>query len=641
MNLTPFRHKAARWLSHALLLALLLGALAALAPATPARAAGPVVTNTNDSGAGSLRQAISDASSGDTITFDPALNGQTIGLTSGLLLLDKILTIQGPGADKLTISGSNLSRHFDVTDAAAVTIADLKLTDGDADLVGGFGGSIFNGGTLIMKSMVVTGNHSNQQAGAIQNQGKLTIINSTLSDNDTSLGGGAIANFNVLDISESTISGNTANTGGGIAGGGLLTISNSTISGNRGDSFGGGIASVGTIKLLNSTVTNNVTSRENSTIGGGGIALNGFQANITISGSIVAGNIDQSGQSPDLDTAFSTQGLILSLGNNVIGTNGSNSGFVNGVKGDQVGTNAAPLDPKLGPLANNGGSTRTHLPLVGSPAIDKGGTVCPSADQRGVSRPQGAACDVGAVEVETVVTPPPAPTPTISVVPGGVCFTGSTAKATINLLVDPAASTLTASSSNQAQLPDGKLLVAGSGPERTLTLTAAGTNGQAQITLTASAGGVNGTTTVNVLVGTSSADTIIGTSGNDVIFGLGANDTLNGGGRNDLLCGGSGNNTLSGGDGDDTLITESGSDTLSGGAGDDLLISGKGTNILNGDAGNDTLVGGDAKDTLNGGDDNDTLTGAKGGDSFSGGNGTDVATDFNPVQGDKQDGTLP
>ncbi|MBC8074437.1 MAG: hypothetical protein H7Y32_00040, partial [Chloroflexales bacterium] len=85
MNLTPFRHKAARWLSRALLLALLLGALVALAPITPARAASLVVTTTNDSGPGSLRQALTDASSGDTITFDPSVSGQTIGLTTGQL----------------------------------------------------------------------------------------------------------------------------------------------------------------------------------------------------------------------------------------------------------------------------------------------------------------------------------------------------------------------------------------------------------------------------------------------------------------------------------------------------------------------------------------------------------------------------
>ncbi|MBC8077699.1 MAG: hypothetical protein H7Y32_16605 [Chloroflexales bacterium] len=466
----------------------------------------------------------------------------------------------------------------------------------------------------------------------------MAVNNSTISDNLTGANGAGILNGenSIMTLTNSTVTGNRASLGGGVDNQGTLTINTSTISSNATDGGGAGIDNTGTLTVRDSTITNNLTNNTNGFRHSGGIfnSPNGG-AIAQIGGSIVAGNIDLSGETPDVSGAF------VSLGSNVVGTGDGSGGFTNGLNGDQVGTNIAPLDAKLGLLVNNGGATRTHLPLAGSPALDKGGSVCPATDQRGVSRPQGAFCDVGAVEVEAVIAPPPAPNPTISVTPGGVCFTGSTAKATINLLVDPAAATLTASSSNQSLLPDSKLVVAGSGTQRTLTLTAAGANGQAQITLTASAGGVNSTTTMNVFVGTSSADTIIGTLGNDVIFGLGANDTLNGGGGSDLLCGGSANNTLAGGDGDDTLITESGSDTLSGGAGDDLLISGKGTNILNGDAGNDTLVGGDAKDTLNGGDDNDTLTGAKGGDTFSGGAGTDVATDFNAKQGDKQDGTLP
>jgi hypothetical protein len=93
-------------------------------------------------------------------------------------------------------------------------------------------------------------------------------------------------------------------------------------------------------------------------------------------------------------------GLLVSGGYNLIGDSSGSTAFTNGVNGDQVGSAASRLDPKLGALATNGGPTQTHAPLAGSPAIDAGPLApCPTAaDQRGVARPQGLRCDIGAVE---------------------------------------------------------------------------------------------------------------------------------------------------------------------------------------------------------------------------------------------------
>src|SRR5260370_25665663 len=95
------------------------------------------VLNNTDSGDGSLRVAIAAASSGDTITFDPSLAGQTITLTSGELAIDKSLDIKGLGADQLTISGNDASRVFDISGGLTVTLAHLAIVHGRASQAGG------------------------------------------------------------------------------------------------------------------------------------------------------------------------------------------------------------------------------------------------------------------------------------------------------------------------------------------------------------------------------------------------------------------------------------------------------------------------------------------------------------------------
>jgi len=193
------------------------------------------VTNTNDSGPGSLRQALVNANDGDRITF--AVTG-TIGLTSGELVIDKSITISGPGPNTLTVSRSSNTqfRICHVMPDHTVTIQGLTISGGYAHF--DFAGGILNDhATLILTNCAVATNEGNYGGGGVYNDGSngsaaLTIANSTISGNSSSSpGGGYAAGGGILSVgsNEST----------------TLTIINSTISGNSAvsgfpDNFGSG-----------------------------------------------------------------------------------------------------------------------------------------------------------------------------------------------------------------------------------------------------------------------------------------------------------------------------------------------------------------------------------------------------------------
>src|SRR5262249_43099092 len=154
---------------------------------------------------------------------------------------------------------------------------------------------------------------------------------------------------------------------------------------------GGGIHA-GALTLLNITVTDNDANS------GGGVFLPSGGVS-SVRNSIIAGNlVDLDGSGPDVSGAFT------SAGHNLIGDGSGATGFTNGTNGDMVGTADDPIDPRLGPLAFNGGPTRTHALLAGSPAIDRGDTAAPGSDQRGVARPHDGdgdgsrIADIGAFE---------------------------------------------------------------------------------------------------------------------------------------------------------------------------------------------------------------------------------------------------
>jgi hypothetical protein len=380
--------------------------LAAFAVGMPAgaQAATLTVTNLNDSGPGSLRQAIASAASGDTITF--AVRG-TITLTSGQLTLDKDLTIAGPGAAVLAISGNGVSGVFLVEAGVTAVIDGLTLRDGVA-AGSDYGDAIRNLGTLTLTRSTVT---ANPGGTAIYNRyqgGVMTISDSTITQN---AGYGVISEGTLMTIERSTIAGSaydgvrnygasmeiidsriTGNGDRGILALGEVTITRSTIAGNGEE----GVFSQGAplVTITSSTISANgwgIVGRSSSglSVRSSTIAFNRREGLITIgpvtlTNSIVAHNAG--------GNCAATMDPLTSGGFNL---SSDATCFTAG------GTDRLSTDPLLGPLADNGGPTPTHLPLPGSPAINGGGPApCPTdTDQRGISRPQRSACDIGAVEV--------------------------------------------------------------------------------------------------------------------------------------------------------------------------------------------------------------------------------------------------
>jgi parallel beta-helix repeat protein len=276
------------------------------------------VTNNQDSGAGSLRAEIKAANNGDTIVFDPSLNGQTITLTTGELLIKKNLTISGPGAGQLTISGNNASREFEVASGMQVTLSGLTMSNGQ----GVIGGGILNNGTLTVSYCTLSANHANvpstktfNEGGGIDNFGALTVSNSTLSNNGTTGTGGGIKSSGNLTISNSSVLGNT---GGGIDCGATTTISGSTVSQNSGGQGAGIINhSNGTMNLTGCTVSHNTATR-----GAGGIDN---QGTLTISG----GSTISDNTSPDSAGGIhNLNGTLTITGSSLLRNSGVNGGGV-------------------------------------------------------------------------------------------------------------------------------------------------------------------------------------------------------------------------------------------------------------------------------------------------------------------------
>jgi CSLREA domain-containing protein len=336
--------------------------------AAPVSAATVVVNTTTDQALGScssscsLRDAVATANPGDTVQV-PA--GHYV-LTLGDIISETSLTIVGAGARSTVLDGNGASRIFQFPNSGgtqAVELDDLSLINGLA-------------ATPDVRNRILVG-------GALTGKASLTLRRCRLAGNQA-LVGGAVYALGDLTIDQCTITGNTANQGffggGGIAANGnTFTMTNSTVTGNTAIGLGGGaLIAVSELHLINITVTANQAS-----LGGGGLFLSG---NGSLANSIIA---DNTGGDCDLvdSIPFTDHNL----------DSDSSCGFVDA--GSHPGVN-----PLLGPLANNGGATDTHALLAGSPAIDAGNNAtCRATDQRGVTRPQGPACDIGAFEI--VATP--------------------------------------------------------------------------------------------------------------------------------------------------------------------------------------------------------------------------------------------
>src|SRR5437764_12097012 len=189
-----------------------------------AHAATITVTNNRNSGSGSLRQALADDHNEDSSNFDSSLKGQTITLTSGELVVNKIVSINGPGPNNLAVDANHASRVFHVSEGASAVISGLSIINGSAS--GLYGGGIYNNhSTLSVINCTLSGNSAASGGGigneSYQGTATLTVLNSTLSRNSAASGGGIYSEGQLdgsatLEVLNSTLSGNWATFGGAI-----------------------------------------------------------------------------------------------------------------------------------------------------------------------------------------------------------------------------------------------------------------------------------------------------------------------------------------------------------------------------------------------------------------------------------------
>ena len=378
------------------------------------------VTNGDDDGPGSLRAAIRDADPSTTIDF--RFTGVVL-LTSGELLVDKDLTIVGPGSAMLTISRDLKSsttpfRILEVSVNANVDLSSVTLSNGH--LPDTSGGAILNNGTLNLEGVRITNNSvgsvtipgflTSGDGGGCDNSlgAEMTLTNCSVDGNGCNYFGGGIHNSGMLTVTNSTISGNTAGYGGGIYSTGTLTMTNSTITGNTTFTFGhlgfeggrgGGLIATGSTVLVCDTISANQAPYPGAGIIGG--------SSVNITNCIVAANIQNGGVITE-ETDIS--GTVQSGGYNLVGVSIDGNGFGST---DLTGDTVAPLDPKLGPLQNNGGLTSTMSLLPGSPALDHGISAGLATDQTGAPRtadqsnitnpPGGDGTDIGSVEAPITI----------------------------------------------------------------------------------------------------------------------------------------------------------------------------------------------------------------------------------------------
>jgi len=419
------------------------------------------VLNANNSGAGSLRQALLDVCADGTITFNTSLSGVEILMDPGAqLTLTKNVTIDGSALmSRVKVTTGYAGRAFQVNSGVTATLNGLRITSNYST---GNGAGIYNQGNLSVYNSYFFNNDTLEDGGAIYNTGSLLLVNNTFDQNNAAGGGAGIYNSGTLAVTNSSLTKNIAFFGGGIfnnggtmsvnstilsennagiTGGGLynaasgsMTVRNSTLVDNFASAGGGIHNESGTVVVTGSTLTHNYTNDPN---GSGGGILNGPGATLTVVNTTLSGNIadylgggiynrgtltlTNSTLSGNSASASGGGGLInyvgtLHMANTIIANSITGGDCING-GGGTIATNLNNLvedgacggtmgDPMLGPLVDNGGPTDTMALLPGSPAIDAGDDATCAAepvngvDQRGVTRPQGAHCDIGAFEKE-------------------------------------------------------------------------------------------------------------------------------------------------------------------------------------------------------------------------------------------------
>ncbi len=358
-----------------------------------------------------------------------------------------------------TIIDSTLSGNHAETNAGAIyglagatTITNSAISDNTSEIVGAIANA---GGTLTITGSTISGNVSvGSHAGGIysRSNGIVTIVDSDIAANEAGASGGGIyAADSTVTITHSTVNNNQArNSGGGVFSSGDNTnvfIADSTIDGNQTTSAGAGIyVSSGFLTMTNSTASNNVMVPASGGVIGSGGGLYNLFGTTTVSNSTFSGNSARTGGGiynyesgiltvinstvsdntgmPDSFVPVVADGIgnagDITLTNTLVANNRDFDNCVNlGGSFTSAGGNLSDDDSclldqpsdlpdtatGLGPLTDNGGPTLTHLPEPDSPAIDSGLIIaCPDADQRNIERPQGAGCDIGAVEVRQGAT---------------------------------------------------------------------------------------------------------------------------------------------------------------------------------------------------------------------------------------------
>jgi len=320
----------------------------------------------------SLREAIQEANllpGPDTINLPPGTYtmdipgaDEDLGASGDLDITDDV-TIIGIGTTRIE---SHVGRILHVHEGN-VSITGLTLLQGDANndqASGRAGGAVYNApaSTLTLNACAMTINQAQGGGGAIYNGGTLSLNGSTLTTNS------AVGNSR----------------GGAVYNNGTMIVTNCSLNGNSSTDGSGGIYSTASsiLRVNNSTIAENAST---GGIGGGGLKAEAGCA-IHVTNTLIANN-SASGPNDDCEASLTSSG-----GNMVMDADGC-SGLGTG--------DITSVDPLLGPLQNNGGRTLTRAPLPASQALETGGTVgaCELTDQRGLSRPQGVACDRGAVEL--------------------------------------------------------------------------------------------------------------------------------------------------------------------------------------------------------------------------------------------------
>jgi MBG domain (YGX type)/Bacterial Ig-like domain (group 3) len=377
--------------------------------------------------AGDLLWAITQANAntnpaGSVIEFDPTVfsssSPQTITLTSTLELSEAPWpeVIQGPGANAVTVSGNDVVQVLQVDGGTTAIISGVTISGGNSQ---DNSGGIWNLGRLNITGCTIVDN-SGRVSGGIGNPGPygtLTVTNSTIEDNrGGAYGGGVWTTGGAAKLTDCIIEGNSARLqGGGVFAGGSSAINGCTVADNSVFGSGGGIfVGFGALTLTNSTITGNsggggavmggdwsvfsatsmrvtnCTIADNDSSGGIYVTGSNVTLTLTLDNSIVA---DNAGGSGTADVSVGPTNSLVAY-NNLIGV--GSGGLMNGWDGNIVGTQAAPIDPMLGPLQNNGGPTETMALLPGSPALGKGDLADTSADQRGA--PADSPPDIGAFQ---------------------------------------------------------------------------------------------------------------------------------------------------------------------------------------------------------------------------------------------------